>query len=425
LSISLAILLPDRGGGGIGTFYAPHFDVKDYGSLRSTAIDANPFAVASGDRTFNGSAFPPSLIHYLDVARHAYARGVESGADVLETCDWPLGFVPAVVEQRIPYVVQCHGSMGQIAEHDPQSGSQLAEALVQLIEPQLLRAAHRLQTLSRSNQALWERKTGRSVTLIRPAFKPPPLPADVSLEAVGRTFGRLQRWKGPHILCEALQRLGLKAPRIEWYGGVKPWGTGDWPADRRLAEDYPTVWGSKLVHKAPLPRNQVFALQASALFNLVPSTWDVFNFTAVEAMAAARPTVISTGAGASELIVDGQNGFVFENGDSEGLAAVIDRLLAMPEAERRKIGRAGRETIAVELAPDLIMRQRLEAYEEAIRSFHDSPPPRPDDWLVSLLTPGPKSFSNFDALLDPVPLRTIGEHMVRRILDKTRRRGSR
>ncbi len=176
------------------------------------------------------------------------------------------------------------------------------------------------------------------------------------------------------------------------------------------------------MHNAPLPRYEVFALQASALFNVVPSTWDVFNFTAVEAMAAARPTVVPTGAGASEPIVDGQNGFVFENGDAEGLAAVIDRILAMPEAQRREIGRLGRETITVELVTDHIVQQRLEAYDDAVRSFHASPWPKPDDWLVSLLTPRRSGSCNYDALFDPVPMRAMGEHMVRRIRDKIRRR---
>lgn len=416
----LTVSSPDDGGGGIATFYA-HLGDMQVDQLEISVVSANPYRRVRMQRPA-WNTLPTTLQIMLTAAEVGFSEALSKPIDVLEVCDWPLNCAPAILQQELPYVVQCHGSMGQIAEHDPQTGSQMLETLVQLIEPQLLRSAHRLQTYSRSNQEFWERKTGRSVTLIRPAFKAPPLPKDSTLSSVGRAFGRLQRWKGPHILCEALEHLGLSAPCVEWYGGVKPWGDSEWLADRRLAEDYPEIWGSRFVHKPALPRHDVFALQASALFNVVPSTWDVFNFTAVEAMAAARPTVVSTGAGASELIVDGENGFVFENGDAKGLAEVIDRILAMPEAQRREIGRAGRETITVELAPDRIIQQRIEAYDEAIRSFHAFPPQKPDDWLMRLLTPCRDGTCNYDALLDPVPLQAMGEHMVRRVLYKSRRR---
>ncbi|MGE3914218.1 MAG: hypothetical protein AB7F78_00855 [Hyphomicrobiaceae bacterium] len=289
MAISLAILLPDSGGGGINTFYAPYLLGNKGAFQRSIAIDANPFAHQLDVDADHLPILPPPLNIYLAVARDAYARALESKADVLETCDWPLSFAPAVLEQRAPYIVQCHGSMGQIAEYDPQEGAGLLEAIVQLIEPQLLQCAHRIQTSTHANQSFWERTTGRSVQLIRPAFALPPLPSDLTVQPIGRAFGRLQRWKGPHILCEALVRLGKHAPQIDWHGGVKPWGSGDWPADRRIATDFPGVFGVSFHHRPAIPRDEVLKLQASALFNVIPSTWDVFNFTAVESMAARVP----------------------------------------------------------------------------------------------------------------------------------------
>lgn len=419
--ISVLFFIPEplNASGGIATFYSANVDNICF---RSSLIDANPFSFASTHRRHGLSGLPPSLSHLIEVARNAFSRRFETEVDVIETCDWPLGFLPAVFGQSMPYIVQCHGSMGQIAAHDPQQGAELQEAFVQLIEPQLLRYAHRVQTYSLANKCFWEAATGRPVEMIRPAFALPPLPQDVEIDGVGRVFGRLQRWKGPHILCEALGHLGTRSPQIHWHGGVKPWASGDWPADRRLAADFPDVWNVSFHHRDAMSRDRVFALQASALFNVVPSTWDVFNFTAVESMAAARPTIVSTGAGASELIVDGENGFTFENGNSAALADVIERVVSMPEARRREIGNAGRETIQIELDPTRIAQQRLVAYREAIDSFHASPPPKPHEWLQRLLTPEPGANGNFNALLDPVPLRAMGKHMARRIASKLRTR---
>ncbi len=53
------------------------------------------------------------------------------------------------------------------------------------------------------------------------------------------------------------------------------------------------------------PFEQTARLQAQAAFMVVPSLWDTFNFTCVEAMWSGRPVICSRGAGASELIEDG------------------------------------------------------------------------------------------------------------------------
>lgn len=354
-------------------------------------------------------------------ALHDQAEKCDS-ADVVETSDFGLLGIPgAVTAPGIPWVTQMHGSMGQIAEHDPQRGHEVEAAFVHLLEPQLIAAAHRVQSYSRQNARFWEDMTGRPVAMIRPAFALPDLPDDPGILETGAAFGRLQRWKGPHILAAALERLGPAAPVVDWYGNVKPWGSGEWPADRRLAADFPDVWGTRLRHHPAVPREAVARLQARALFNVVPSTWDVFNFTAVESMAAARPTIVSSGAGASELIVDGENGFLFENGQADALAAAIERVLALPERRRREIGRAGRETVRVELDPGRIAEQRLAAYEEAIRAFQATRPPRLNPWLVDFLTPRTGQETDPGGMLESIPMRTITAHMKDRALRRLRR----
>lgn len=368
-------------------------------------------------RNFPQFAHLPGLRRTIAAAYALFEQAGEcEGADIVETSDFGLLGIPAVAANSpVPLVTQMHGSMGQIAECDPQHGHELEDAFVRLIEPQLIAASHRVQSYSEQNARFWEAMTGRPVAMIRPALSLPEVPDAGGVADTAAVFGRLQRWKGPHILAAALRRLGSAAPVVDWYGSVKPWERGDWPADRRLATDFPDVWGTRLRHHPAVPRDAVSRLQARALFNVVPSTWDVFNFTAAESMAAARPTIVSTGAGASELIVDGENGFLFEREDIDGLAEAIERVLALPEPRRREIGRAGRETVRVELDPARIAEQRLEAYEEAIRSFRLDPPPRPNPWLVDLLTPQPGRAIDAGAVLESVPMRTIAGHAKRRV----------
>ena len=295
---------------------------------------------------------------------------------------------------------------------------------MQLIEPQLIAAAHRVQTYSSGNAAFWQAMTNRPVEMIFPAFMMPARANDAETSSSrAAVFGRLQSWKGPHILCEALRMLGSKAPDLDWYGGVKPWEKEGVAADKFLEEAYPEVWGKKFHHRAAISHSAVASIQAAALINIVPSTWDVFNFTAVESMAAGRPTIVSTGAGASELVVDGENGITFSNKNPASLAEAIDAFLALPDGRRREIGNGGRETIRIELDPRRIAQQRLAAYEDVIRSFAADPPQRPNTWLADFLSLNPAHGIDAREVLEAFPMTLLGDHMKERVLRRLKLRG--
>jgi hypothetical protein len=278
--------------------------------------------------------------------------------------------------------------VGQIGVHDPVNGEAAQSALERLIESAALSAPVRLQTYSRANADFWRSEAGAHVEMIRPALAtretvPAPAPSDRGL-----AFGRIQRWKGPDVLCEALQLLGDKAPGIDWFGRDTTFGRRGTSTGQNLARKFPDVWGTRVTPHPPISSEEVRQAQAGALFNLVPSTWDVFNFTAAEAMASGRPTVVSTGAGASELVIDGENGFVFPAGEASALAGVIERILATSPTRLTEIGDAGRDTVRRELDPGTIAAARLAAYQSAIDAFRAAPPVPVGGWLGEICRPG-------------------------------------
>src|SRR5262249_4595972 len=61
-----------------------------------------------------------------------------AGVDIVEAADWGLLFVPAAIEATRPLVVQCHGSIGQIADHDPIAGEETENLFLRLIEKNVL-----------------------------------------------------------------------------------------------------------------------------------------------------------------------------------------------------------------------------------------------------------------------------------------------
>ncbi len=210
-------------------------------------------------------------------------------------------------------------------------------------------------------------------SLTRSAIAPASLPATIyQLPATprvrGAVFARLQNLKGCEILAEAL----AECPSIEvhWYGadmGNTADG-GKW--SESLARRYPKVFGQKFFYKGVVTPDRVPDLMAQADFVCVPSLWDVFNLSAVEAMESGKVVLCSRQAGAEMLIEDGVNGFLFEPDQPGDLAAKLKQILQTSPEERERIGCVAREIIRKQLNPDQIIEQRIAYY----RSVADQEP---------------------------------------------------
>lgn len=340
------------------------------------------------------------------------------GADIVEACDWGMLFVPPAIEGKHPLIAQCHGSIGQLDQHDPIVGEETYGVVMRLLEGAVLARASAIQTSSCANATYWRTQTGGNVAPMWPAWARPALPPAEAVGNRGLVVGRVQRWKGPQVLCEAIGLMGHKAPQIEWIGRDTPWKRPGSSTIARLASAYPGSWGNKIVHHDPVPPREVLSRQAGALFNLVPSTWDVFNFTAVEAMSSGRPTIVSKGAGASELVQDGVNGYAFPAGDAEGLAGAIDRVLSENPARLAELGRAAQATIRRALDPATIAAERIAAYQSAIDAFRNRRGHALHGSLDEICRPTDRLLEDDVTFLHHVALRKLLKHVVRRIGDR-------
>ena len=328
--------------------------------------------------------------------------------DIVEVTDWGLLFVPWMLRKGPPIVTTLHGSIGQIAHHDPLDGEQLADAIIQLIEVLGLSAIEGLQTLSTNNVRFWEQKLGKKVGLVRPVWCWGDVPGagDERTER-GLVVGRVQHWKGPHILCEAMRLLGDKAPDVDWIGRDVPIHHQGRSTAHYLSQTWPDVWGSKIHHLPGESPEQIRARQLTAGFVVVPSIWDVFNFTCVEAMAAGAPVVCSSGVGASDLIENGVTGYISSPASGRSLADNIDELRSLSSRRQREIGDAGAESIRRTLAPEIVLPPRLDAYRTLSRGAHVPPPV--DDWLAHACAPD-EATTSLDSCLNEIPLRKLLKH---------------
>lgn len=148
------------------------------------------------------------------------------------------------------------------------------------------------------------------------------------------TCGRLEPYKGHHVLLRAIAALSHRARCIV---------VGEGPQRRRLEQLAAELRISDRVEfTGPVPQNRLAAIYAQAdLFVLasviieVSGKRDVIPNVLAEAMAMQLPVVSSSISGIGELVRDGVSGRLVPPNDPAALAAVIDELLGDPEQRRR------------------------------------------------------------------------------------------
>ena len=342
-----------------------------------------------------------------------------AGYDIVEVTDWRMLYAPWLSAPHEAKVnVQLHGSNGQVDFYDPFNGAEFAGLMCRVLESALLARADELQTTGPKNAESWASLLCRPVYHIWPAWpekQPTARQSATQVRSYGVVVGRVQSWKGPDVLCRALALLGPLAPEIRWVGRDHPYGHLDQSLSVHLQNTYPEVWGKSVKPVGQLSREKTFEAQAAAKFVVVPSTWDVCNQTAIEAMGVGKVVICSEGAGAAALIEHGVNGFRFPTGDAERLAELIGKVDALPVSVRQRIGREASETIKHELSLDRIVALRLERFAKLAAS----PPCKQTlhPWLEGFFSSSAKSQPF--GFLGSLPLREIVRHAARRVASRS------
>ena len=115
--------------------------------------------------------------------------------------------------------------------------------------------------------------------------------------------------------------------------------------------------------KGPLPHEEVIALYRCADIFVLPSLSEGIPISLMEAMAMKLPVVATRITGLSELVIDGENGFLVEPRDPVGIADRIERLLRDPGLGC-KMGAEGRRKVA----QDFNLQKNVTILEEVFQN---------------------------------------------------------
>ena len=152
--------------------------------------------------------------------------------------------------------------------------------------------------------------------------------------------GRLQRWKGIHVLLEAMPEIVKRYPdaRCVVVGGRHAL-EADYEGylQRRIQE----LGLGQVVMMAGLQSNVPEWMQAMDIV-VHASDREPFGIVVIEALALGKPVIAGNAGGPTEIITDGVHGLLTPFGDPGALAAAVLRYLADP-AFARQAGHAARE----------------------------------------------------------------------------------
>jgi glycosyltransferase involved in cell wall biosynthesis len=138
-------------------------------------------------------------------------------------------------------------------------------------------------------------------------------------------LGNLIRRKGLHTLLEAIGpgQNGILPYKLDVVGSLE--AEPDYAQKmRKRAEIFHLR--SQVVFHGSLDQESLRAKLRSAHVLVVPSTYEGFGIVYLEGMAFGLPAIGTTAGGASEIIQDGENGYLIQPGDAKALAERLTRL---------------------------------------------------------------------------------------------------
>ena len=160
--------------------------------------------------------------------------------------------------------------------------------------------------------------------------------------------------KGCYELVEAVKLLKSKLPDIElWLFGKN----GLW-ADSLAGENKSNPW----IHFfGKINRNLLYSIYKESNVVCLPSWFDNFPMTCIEAMLAEAIVVGSKAGGMSEMLEDGKTGYLVEPKNIEELEEKLNVALCMDDDKKQKMGKDARSVALQRYAPSVIGEQ-LETY---------------------------------------------------------------
>jgi glycosyltransferase involved in cell wall biosynthesis len=175
--------------------------------------------------------------------------------------------------------------------------------------------------------------------------------------------GRLAAVKGTAPLLEAARLVGEQEPGTRFVL-AGPWQMPE-PPERWGLERHGGPVTERVSWLGHVPWQDLLGWYRRATLFVMPSYYETFGISCLEAMAFGLPVVATRAGGLPEVIEDGVTGVLVPPGDPRALAEAVGHLLHRPDL-RRRMGEAGRERVIAHFTADQAVRKTIPTYEKAV-----------------------------------------------------------
>jgi glycosyltransferase involved in cell wall biosynthesis len=174
------------------------------------------------------------------------------------------------------------------------------------------------------------------------------------------TVCRLVDGKRVDLLLDAFSRC------ITDLAGVKLWVAGDGPKRKLFEEQAERMDISESVRFfGSMPRGQALALVTAAECFVLISDSEGVSYACLEALTLGKPVIASAVGGIPDVLVDGENGYLVQPGDTETL---VKRIVAVcgDASLRTTMGTNAKRFIADRLGPKSVVARLEDIYNAII-----------------------------------------------------------
>jgi glycogen synthase len=151
--------------------------------------------------------------------------------------------------------------------------------------------------------------------------------------------GRLEPRKGVVEWIDAAVRIADEFPRarFEMLGADLPYAQGR-SVKAHLLGRIPRRLIGRFYFRGSRTRAQVLKALGGSCAAVIPSRWENFPNTCIEAMCTGTPVIATRNGGMAEMLEDGRSGWLAASADVAGLAEALRRALSAPAEERARMG---------------------------------------------------------------------------------------
>lgn len=285
----------------------------------------------------------------------------EEGIDIVESQEYeaPLyylqlrravGFGP---KRHPPCIIHLHSPMEFIIQHnDGDVGSNPYYLTAKRLEDYSIATADALlcpsRYLARQVEFHYGLKEGIISVIPYPMGDCPMLERDENIWKQGTICfaGRLERRKGIIEWIDAAVAVARNYPLTQFeFVGANVLGTDEINGEEFVKRRIPDDLMQRFHFRGQQNRSSLFQFLAGSRIAVVPSRWENFPNTCIEAMCSGLPVIASPEGGMAEMVDDGQTGWIAQNASSDGLAHALKRALETPPVKIAEMGRCASSDI--------------------------------------------------------------------------------